>query len=131
MLMTTTVLLTLFLLQACHWAADFTHLSTPWMLGAKAKGTPLWPIAVHAGVHAVLMAFVVGALGWGLLAMGGIFMVEWGTHFLIDVGKGRLQAAYPALSQSQNPYHWWLFGLDQWLHQAVIVGMVYGLVNWV
>lgn len=125
--MTNTVLYTLLLLQACHWAADFTALSTPWMLQAKAKGTPLLPIAVHAGVHGVLMAAAVGLLGWGSAAALWVLGIEWGTHFIIDVSKGRLQARFPHLNDAGQSAYWALFGLDQWLHQAVIVGMVYGL----
>ncbi|MEO6902401.1 MAG: hypothetical protein ABI315_04515 [Bacteroidia bacterium] len=39
----------------CHFLADFTHLSTNWMLSAKRLGKPLFPILSHAAVHAALM----------------------------------------------------------------------------
>ena len=48
----TQVLLTLF---TCHFLADYTHLSTSWMLDAKRLGKPLYPIFQHALVHAILM----------------------------------------------------------------------------
>lgn len=124
--MTPTALLTLLLFQACHWAADFTHLSTPWMLQAKSKGTPLFPIAVHAAVHGGMMGLV-ALLLYDPRSAFWVLGLEWGSHFLIDVGKGRLQAAFATLADPNNPYHWWAFGLDQWLHQAVIMGMVYHL----
>ena len=46
---------TLIILFACHWLADYTHLSTAWMLNAKRLGKPLLPIFAHALVHASLM----------------------------------------------------------------------------
>ncbi len=49
--MNVTLLILLFL---CHFLADYTHLSTKWMLDAKRIGKPLWPILCHAGNHDVL-----------------------------------------------------------------------------
>ena len=43
------------LLFVCHFLADFSPLSTDWMLRSKSKGSPLFPIFVHAGIHALLM----------------------------------------------------------------------------
>ncbi len=48
----------LFMLMVCHYLADFTVLSTGWMLKAKQFGKPLYPILAHASVHALLMGFV-------------------------------------------------------------------------
>ena len=56
--MTGEILFVLFLLMSCHWLADFTHLSTPYMLKAKSKGSPLLPIFSHACVHGFLMGIV-------------------------------------------------------------------------
>lgn len=112
----------LFLLMLCHWLADFTYLSTPWMLRAKATGKPLFPIFIHACVHGTLMCIV-------LLFFAPIKTVliltafQIGTHFCIDVLKGKLNVWFPSLADAKNAYHWWVFGLDQMAHQSVIILM--------
>lgn len=106
----------------CHWLADFTHFSTPWMLKAKAIGKPFFPIFIHACVHGTLMCFV-------LLFFVPLKMVllltafQIATHFCIDVLKGKLNVWFPSLANNTNPYHWYIFGADQFLHQTVIVLM--------
>ena len=96
------------------------------MLAAKKFGTPVWPIAVHAGVHAVLMGLTCSAmLGWhqGLMA----FAIQLPTHFCIDVLKGRMNKWIPAVQNPASYWHWWLFGADQFAHQAVIIATVFCL----
>jgi len=111
------------LLMVCHWMADFTQLSNPWMLAAKQRGKSLFPILVHACVHGALM-FVV------LLFFTDLEMAfQITAHFCIDVWKGRMNGWFPKLENTSNPYFWWLFGFDQFLHQVVILGMVFWLYN--
>ena len=119
----TILFLTLFF---CHFLADYTHLSTKWMLDAKRLGRPLYPIFVHAFIHASLM-LVVMAIGFGMggWMLGGLFALQLISHFLIDVWKGRMNGWFPALQSPANKWHWVIFGLDQYLHAAVIVWMVY------
>lgn len=96
---------TLLILNLCHWAADFTHLSTAWMLNAKRFGKPLFPILVHAGVHALLFFIAVFALHgieMGLLAAA----VQLPTHFVIDVTKGRMNVWFPKLQNFENRFYW-------------------------
>ena len=115
----------LFLLMLCHWLADFTHLSTPWMLKAKQIGKPIFPIFIHASVHGTLMCIVF----LFFVPVKTVFILtafQICTHFSIDVLKGRLNGWFPSLANSTNPYHWWVFGLDQMMHQAVIILMVAG-----
>ena len=108
----------------CHYLADFC-LTTPAMIRAKADGRNPWPIILHAAIHASLMAIflLLWATSWKavLLAM----VVEWGTHFLIDWTKARLSARFPRLADQQQKPYWMLYGLDQLLHQLVIVGIWY------
>ncbi len=52
--MQTYILIGLFI---CHFLADYTHLSTNWMLNAKRLGKPLHPILIHAMVHTLLMGY--------------------------------------------------------------------------
>lgn len=120
------MLLLILLLMLCHWAADFTHLSTPWMINAKQYGKPLFPILIHALVHAVLMGFVLMFFTDinKVIMLAGFELI---THFIIDVWKGRMNGRFPALSKTDNPFHWWLFGIDQFFHQLVIIVMVFWL----
>jgi hypothetical protein len=113
----------IFLLMFCHWLADFTHLSTPWMLRAKAIGKPLFPIFIHACVHGTLMCIVL----LFFTPIKTVFILtafQIATHFCIDVLKGKLNVWFPPLADAKNSYHWWVFGLDQMAHQSVIVLMV-------
>ncbi|MDX1903150.1 MAG: DUF3307 domain-containing protein [Thermonemataceae bacterium] len=117
------IVLTLLVLNICHWAADFTHLSTPWMLAAKRYGKPLFPILVHALVHTLLFfgaIFFLMDMQKALIAAA----IQLPTHFAIDTFKGKLNVWFPSLENMQNPYHWYIFGADQFLHQTVIISIV-------
>jgi hypothetical protein len=116
--------LILILLFGCHFLADYTHLSTAWMLNAKRLGKPLYPIFTHAFIHAslmlVLLALVFGLSGLKLAILFGFQLV---THFLIDVWKGRMNSWFPVLQSPANKWHWIIFGIDQYLHAIVIIIM--------
>lgn len=107
----------------CHWAADYTHLSTSWMLNAKRLGTPLHPILAHAAVHAVLMSFVALCFLIPIAIVAKLFLFQLSTHFIIDVWKGRASARIPSLQNPANKYHWYMFGFDQLLHALAIIAM--------
>lgn len=111
------ILLALF---ACHFAADFTPLSTKGMLAAKAVGTPAGPIFLHAGVHGLLQFIVLLPLAGGQPA-AVVCVLQTLSHWLIDTSKGRLQAMHPSLRSAANAGHWVLFGADQLLHAYVII----------
>ena len=119
--MQTQILIGLFI---CHFLADYTHLSTAWMLNAKRLGKPLYPIFTHAFIHAslmlVLLALVFGFSGLKLAALFGFQLI---THFLIDVWKGRMNGWFPALQSPANKWHWIVFGFDQLLHALIIIAM--------
>lgn len=123
--MQTTLLLSLFF---CHWLADYTHLSTNWMLNAKRLGKPLLPILIHAGVHALLMGIALTIIGYGSLfqfdTIPKLMLFQWLTHFIIDVWKGRMNGWFPSLLNPTNKFHWWIFGIDQFFHTTVIILMV-------
>lgn len=122
--MNLTMLIALIALNVCHWAADFTHLSTDWMLNAKRYGKPLYPIFIHALVHALLFfttVWILYDLDKAIFA-GGFQLI---THFMIDLIKGRLIFWFRRLEDPSNKYHWWVFGADQFMHHLVIVLTVY------
>ena len=110
------------LLLTGHFLGDFTPLSTRGMLRAKAVGAPLGPIAAHAAVHGALLAVAVAVVARptpGLLA--AVVGFEVGTHFLIDLGRGRLMRRHPRLGDPAEGAFWWTLGLDQLAHGLVLI----------
>lgn len=94
------------------------------MLDAKRLGKPLLPILAHAAVHAGLMGLVLlGFNGPGAALTG--FAIQLSTHFAIDVWKGKMNEWFPVLQDPTNKWHWWVFGIDQQLHIAVIIWMAW------
>lgn len=121
----------LLLLNICHLLADFTWLSTSKMLNAKKFGTPLLPILLHAGVHGILQTIVVWTYTggyWQLALLIGI--IQTITHFIIDIWKGRMNGWFPILQQNTNYWYWSVFGIDQYLHQAILILQTKLLVDW-
>lgn len=115
----------LILLLVSHYIFDYTHCSTQGMLAAKRFGTPLGPIFQHAVFHMMGVSLV---LAWYHLQAPVVLvclLTELLTHFLIDTGKGRLNKLYPVLQENTRYPHWYIFGLDQLLHQLVMVGIWY------
>lgn len=94
------------------------------MLDAKRLGKPLMPILAHAAVHAVLMGLAL-LLFYGFEAAWAGFAIQLSTHFLIDLWKGKMNEWFPVLQDLANKWHWWVFGIDQQLHIAVIIWMVW------
>ena len=122
--METLLLISLFF---CHFLADYTHLSTAWMLGAKRLGRPIIPILAHASVHAFLMMLVLWFFldhnqGYLLLKL---VLFQLLTHFTIDLWKGRMNAWFPSLQSPANKWHWIVFGADQFFHAVIIILMVH------
>ena len=114
------MVLTLLILNVCHWAGDFTHLSTAWMLNAKRFGKPLLPILAHAGVHTLLFFIAIFALhGFDKAVLAAAIQLP--THFTIDLLKGRMNGWFPQLQNFENKLYWLVLGADQMLHQTVII----------
>jgi hypothetical protein len=118
--MQTTILIGLFI---CHFLADYTHLSTAWMLNAKRLGKPFFPIFAHAGMHTILMFLFLVFLTNDLELVLKLSAFQLITHFLIDVWKGRMNGWFSALQSPTNKWHWIVFGFDQLLHALAIIGM--------
>ena len=134
--MQTQQLILLLSLFFCHFLADFTHLSTNWMLKAKRFGKPLFPIFCHALVHACLMGLVLEIYChytiagyetklFELTRVDKLFFLQLVTHFLIDMCKGRMNFWFPSLTDPSNKWHWVIFGADQFLHATVILIMFF------
>lgn len=107
-------------LLVCHYLADFC-LTMPVMIRAKADGKNLWPIVLHSAIHAVLMGLCILIYGseWQILLVS--LMVEFVSHLALDVSKAKISIIFPSLSNSRHKPYWVLYGLDQLLHQMVIV----------
>lgn len=124
--MQTQILIGLFI---CHWLADYTPLSTSWMLNAKRLGDPLHPIFAHALVHGILMSiFLLFIVGFNHTLLG-LCCFQVITHFIIDVWKGKMNYWFPSLQSPANKSHWVIFGFDQLLHALVIIAMSYLIIN--
>lgn len=119
--MNSTLLVSLFF---CHFLADFTPLSTAWMLNAKRLGKPLGPIFTHAFIHASLM-LVALRCAYGISGQLScfLFVFQLLSHFGIDTLKGRMNGWFPSLQSPANKLHWVVFGADQFLHAVVIIIM--------
>ena len=115
----TQILIGLFI---CHFFADYTHLSTTWMLNAKRFGKPLFPIFIHAYIHMFIMGVFLSLIG---LKNELYFLMPFQlvTHFLIDTLKGKMNVWFPSLQSPANKWHWFVFGFDQLLHAVVIILM--------
>lgn len=112
----------LILLNVTHWLADYTHLSRPYMLAAKRFGSPVAPIFHHAFIHTILTAIVCSFFADGN-TVGVAMLIMLSTHTAIDVWKGKMNVWFPSLTNPANVFHWWVFGLDQLLHQSVIIAI--------
>ena len=118
----TTLLLTIFF---CHFLADYTHLSTAWMLNAKRLGKPFFPILIHASVHGLLMFVVLSFWGVPLWLKITLTTFQVVSHSIIDLIKGRANGWFPVIQSPSNKWHWIVFGFDQFLHAVVIITMVH------
>lgn len=113
-------MIALLLFNVCHFLADYTHLSTSWMLKAKRFGTPIFPIVCHGAIHAILFS-IVSFILFGIESIYWVLPIELVSHFTIDLMKGKANNHFQAMQNPTNQLHWIAFGLDQLLHQVVIV----------
>lgn len=120
--MTTQAVVLFCFLLIGHFLGDFTPLSTPRMLEAKANGGPIWPIAQHAGVHAILTGIAVLAIAQTGAALAGLaFGVQFTTHLALDGARSWSGTRRPALNDPTTNAFWTALGLDQLSHTLVLV----------
>lgn len=112
--------LLLIILLVCHYLADFCF-TFPALIRAKADGKNLEPIALHSSVHAALvwLCLVVFGVEWKLLFL--LVLLELVSHFIIDTSKARLSIRFTYLADMRHKPYWMLYGLDQLLHQFVVI----------
>ncbi len=95
-----------------QFLADFLF-QTGWMAHGKARKQEwLAPLAVHAGIHAVLTFLLALVFLPSLWWLG---LVDFVVHASIDRAKA-LATTGLGLTEKDSAT-WWLLGLDQALHQ--------------
>lgn len=117
-------MLLLIALLVCHYLADFC-LTWPRLIQSKSDGKSMWPIAQHASVHALLMGCCLLVFGVGCIQLLALVVFEWVSHFLLDTMKAWLSAVNSLLADLRHKPYWMLFGLDQLLHQVVVIVIWY------
>ncbi len=118
------IFILLILLNVCHFLGDYSHLSTTWMLSAKRLGKPVLPIAAHSLIHTSMFFGCVFVL-YGIEKAWIAAAVQFPTHLIIDLMKGKMNAWFIQLQDPSNKFHWYMFGFDQFLHQSVIIITAY------
>ena len=121
-------MLLLIALFICHYLADFC-LTWAALILSKADGRSIRPILMHAGVHAVLMGGCLLVYGVGARQFLVLTLFELITHFLIDTVKAHVSVRFPLLADIKQKAYWVLFGLDQLLHQSVVIAIWYVAVS--
>lgn len=116
--MTGIILLAALLLS--HYLADFCF-TTHSMIRAKSDGKYLFPIMLHSSIHALLMGICLIVYGTTYHLLLSLILLEFISHFIIDIAKGRLTHAYPSLSDNHRKPYWIVYGMDQFLHQLIII----------
>lgn len=110
------------LLVFCHFLADFTPLSTQYMLQSKKAAAP-GGIFFHALVHGILM----GVVSWWVHDIGiavWVFAVITLTHFAIDMVQALVRKSDARFQTYEGRWYWFLLGIDQFLHIFVIITLV-------
>ena len=123
------ILVLLMIFQVKHLIADF-FLQFPYMYKNKGKTTG-WvkPLAMHAFVHMSFTFFIVSMyciyanvppeIGAGIV--WGLMLFDFCTHFIIDRWKATRKGG------PDTERFWYYLGIDQGLHQVVMILMVYVL----
>jgi Protein of unknown function (DUF3307) len=105
-------------LSVKHFLADFVLQTSALARGKEQAQGWFVPLAVHAGEHGLLTLLIALAVSPRLWPLG---IVDFVIHFLVDRGKS-VVGRWGGWSL-QDPQYWWLFGFDQFLHQATNVGL--------
>ncbi len=111
-----------------HYLADFC-LTWPALIQSKADGRSIRPILMHAGVHGVLMGGCLLVYGVSARQLLILTLFELITHFLIDTVKAHVSVRFLLLADIKQKAYWVLFGLDQLLHQMVVIAIWYVAVS--
>lgn len=96
-----------------QFVGDFL-LQTTWMASGKEQASGwLAPLTAHSAVHAALTGAITLAVA---PAMWWLAAVDFFIHATTDRGKGLVNMGL-GLTPITDPRWWWMFGIDQTLHQ--------------
>lgn len=122
-------LILLLLLSWWHMIADYTPFCNQWMCKAKEFWEPLFPILIHAFIHAIGMGTILllysDKTPIHLILIIKLFFLQWITHFLIDTIKWKINYYFPSVRDTHSDWYRIVFGWDQYLHTVIIIMMVY------
>ncbi len=117
------VLICLLLLQLKHLVADFIIQPESWF-STKDQYSSRGGI-LHAGVHCLLTFLILLLCAHGLIVSLLVSAVEGVIHHFIDWRKAAMVSARGLTTE--HKLFWWLFGIDQALHQITYLGIVWWL----
>ena len=108
-----------------HLLGDYL-LQTQWMVAGKESPSGwLTPLTAHCAVHATLtgaiMLVVAPALWW-------LAAVDFFVHAAIDLFKNVVTRRLGLTPFTESRW-WWIFGIDQSLHQFTHLGFVVVLIS--
>ncbi|MGR3364522.1 MAG: DUF3307 domain-containing protein [Maritimibacter harenae] len=114
------ILFVILLLQVKHFFADYA-LQTVWMIRNKGNYGHPGGLA-HAGLHGVFTFVVLIVTGFDPVLSALVSVGEIVIHYHIDYAKDRITRMR---KPDPNRREYWVFhGLDQFCHQATLVGVV-------
>jgi hypothetical protein len=118
------VLGALTLFQVKHFACDFA-LQTPRQIQAKGNYGQV-PGLEHAGLHAIASLPALLVLTRSPLAIAVVMVCEFVVHYHVDWGKAQVDKRQ-RLNDTSAAY-WFVFGLDQFIHQLTYLAIVFAFV---
>jgi len=118
-------LVAVFILLAKHLIFDFL-LQTAYQY--QNKGIYGHPGGIlHAGLHVLGTAFLFLYIGPSATLATQILVGEFIVHYHIDWMKEQIVRRMNL--RSDRPEFWWVLGIDQFLHGATYVAIVWILIN--
>lgn len=122
--MTLSAVMALLLLEAKHFLFDFP-LQTQYQ--SSNKGTYGHPGGIlHAGLHSVGTAAVLACFSLDIPLLFAILAAEFLIHYHVDWTKAQL---VKRIAPERNYGFWLIFGLDQFLHHATYVAIVFAMFS--
>lgn len=113
------LLIVLVVLTTKHLVFDFFLQTLSQVRNKKIYGHPAG--LLHAGGHALgsclAFAVITPSVVTGIVIVVGEFVL----HYHIDWLKEKIGNVWQLRSDQRE--YWWLFGIDQWLHQMTYLGI--------
>ncbi len=114
--------------QVKHWLCDYPW-QTPYMLNKFQRRGWVFPLTLHAGVHALTTVTILSifllinteTINSGFVLVVGL--LDFIVHFVVDRVK-----AHPDLGgkfKMDNPKFWWALGADQSAHHLTHYFIIY------